>query len=218
MRFRRVCKLEGTERSLTLQSSHSGPSSRFISLRIRESKDQKIFQARTRFINLRANCRCLFQTLYACSFDPFSGNWFGEIKPWGLRHQLLRPNIYMMTQSLEAVTAKIVIYQKLQMLSSFNSFNGLWILFFLDIFGFFSPLGYPSPMYGRSAFNDVLPSHASFLQPSTKLVVYCFGSSTRIITSKRALINYPLSLPPQLPALPRPVMRTWNASILLPGL
>lgn len=105
----------------------------------------------------------------------------------------------MMTQSLEAVTAKIVIYQKLQMLFSFN---GLWILFFLDIFGFFSPLGYPSPMYGRSAFNDVLPSHASFLQPSTKLVVYCFGSSTRIITSKRALVDYPLSLPPQLPALP----------------
>jgi len=82
MRFRRVCKLEGSERSLTLQSSHSGPSSRFISLRIRESKDQKIFQARTRFINLHANCRCLFQTLYACSSDPFSGNWFGEIKPW----------------------------------------------------------------------------------------------------------------------------------------
>jgi len=66
-------------------------------------------------------------------------------------------------QSLDAVTAKI--YQKLQMLFSFN---GLWILFFLDIFGFFSPLGYPSPMYGRSAFNDVLPSHASFysLAPS----------------------------------------------------
>lgn len=79
----------------------------------------------------------------------------------------------------------------------------VWILFFLDISGF-SPLGYPSPMYGRSAFKRCasIPSHASFLQSSTKLVVYCFGSSTRITTSQRALINYPLSLPPQLPALP----------------